>query len=341
MVNIPTPKNDIDSLRRKVGRLELLVFALFTSESWDGDEFLADEFLHMYRRYFKRDMDHPRDKEFLYLFDRMIRHAPKERRYHFEQRLSGIEEQSSRAISSLDRVQARVEEQVTTLRASFTASVENMTAQVASSQEAHAELKEDVHGYLVLQSLGVDLSSVPLPRFIPIRVYLSEGDQKRTRSVSNAIRHLLDVYGFSVSDDFPEESGSWWKKWFAKTREVATQPEVIERLKKIERAVELQGLHKPQSEINRNEAEAVAALLKAVENVPMAAIQAGAILLIKTNSPQSGPCVQVRTLTLRELTHLERNQKLLASPHDILAKLTELNQEDHGLVALPEPSPGA
>lgn len=187
--------------------------------------------------------------------------------------------------------------------------------------------------------MGVDLSSVPLPRFIPIRVYLSEGDSKRTQSVSNAIRQLLDTYGFSVSDDFPEESGSWWKKWFAKTREVATQPEMIERLKKIERAVELQGLHKPQSEINRNEAEAVAALLKAVESVPMAAIQAGAILLVKTNSPNMGPCVQVRTLTLRELTLLERNQKLLASPHDILAKLMELNQEDHGPIALPAPNP--
>jgi len=340
MVNIPQPKNDVESLRRKVSRLELLVLALFTSETRDADEFLSDEFLYMYRRVFERDLDHPRDKEFSYLLERILRKEPTERRHRFDQRLSSVEEQSLKVISSIENVQARFEEQVATLRASFSASHESITAQVVSTQESHSELKEDVHGYLVLQSLGVDLSTVPLPRFVPIRVYLSEADAKRTRSVSNAIRHLLDVYGFTVSDDFPEESGSWWKKWFAKTRDVATQPEVIERLKKIERAVELQGLHKPQSEINKNEAEAVAALLKAVENVPTAAIQAGSILLIKTNNPHTGPCIQVRSLTLRELTHLERNQKLLASPHDILVKLTELNQEDHDLIPLPPPNAG-
>lgn len=343
MVNIPEPKNDIESLRRKVGRLEFLVLALFSTEAWETDEPLADEFLHLYRRYAKRDMDHPRDEEYFYLLERMLRRGPIDR-HHLNQRLAAVEEQTSQALASLDSVQARIQEQTTTFRASVGASIEDLSAELSYSKKAQAELKEDVHCYLVLQSLGVDLSAAPLPRFVPIRVYLSEADSKRTHSVSNAVRHLLDVYGFSISDDFPEESGSWWKKWFAKTRDAATQPEVIERLKKIERAVELQGLHKPQSEINKNEADAVAALLKAVENVPTAAIQAGAILLIKTNS-----CVQVRTLTLRELTHLEMNQKLLASPHDILEKLTELNHRDcavgsfltSGYGALPAPKPDA
>ena len=267
MANIPEPKNDIESLRRKLNRLELLVLTMFSSETWDTDDVLYDEFLRILRRHAIQEMESPRDEEFLHLVERLLRRRPVER-HPLDQRLSSLEEQSSNAFAMFENVQARVEEQVATLRASVSTSIENISAEVALSTKAHAELKEDVHGYLVLQSLGVDLSDAPLPRFVPIRVYLSEADSKRTHSVSNAVRHLLDVYGFSISDDFPEESGSWWKKWFAKTRDVATQPEVIERLKKIERAVELQGLYKPQSEINRNEAEAVAALIKAVENVP-------------------------------------------------------------------------
>lgn len=124
----------------------------------------------------------------------------------------------------------------------------------------------------------------------------------------------------------------------ARTKDAVTQPEVVERLKKVERAVEIQGLHKPQSEINKNEAEAVAALLKALEHVPTAAIQAGAILLIKTSNPHNGPCIQVRTLTQRELTHLEKDQKLMASPHDILIKLSELNRQESENALLPLPS---
>lgn len=335
MVNIPTPKNDIESVSRKVNRLELLFLALFTSERWEGDPALADEFLHMYRRHFERDWNHPRDKDFYYMIEHLLLRHPQERRHRIEEKISQMEERHSETFSSLRTRQARIEEQIAALHSTVGAFNEHVGAQVAEANAAHSELKEDVHGYLVLQSMGIDLSAVPLPRFVPVRVYLSEADGKRTKSVSNAIRHLLDAYGFAVSDEFPEESGSWWKKWFAKTTELATQPEVIERLKKIERAVELQGLHKPQSEINKNEAEAVAALLKAVENVPNAAIQAGAILLVKTNNPQTGPCIQVRTLTQRELAHLERNQKLLASPHDILVKLTELNQTESEAILLP------
>lgn len=335
------PSNDIEYLRRKIGRLELLVLALFTSETWDSDEQLTDEFLHMFHRYYERDRERPRDPEFFFLLERLMRRVPSEKRHRFDERLVTLEKRSTETVSAVERIRARGEEQLATFRASIGASVDEIASKVSASQEAHSELKQDVHGFLVLQSMGLDLSEVPLPRFMPIRVYLSEADPKRILSVSNAVRHLLDTFGFVISDDFPEESGSWWKKWFAKTRDAATQPEVIERLKKIERAVELQGLIKPQSEINKNEAEAVAALIKAVENVPTAAIQAGAILLVKTNNPHSGPCIQVRTLTLRELTHLERNQKLLASPQDILVKLTELNQQENDVALLPPPSASA
>jgi hypothetical protein len=56
---------------------------------------------------------------------------------------------------------------------------------------------------------------------------------------------------------------------------------VLERLEKIERAVELKGLGQPQAEIDKKQAAPVASLLKAVEKIPKAAIQAGSILLVK------------------------------------------------------------
>ncbi|MGH8549866.1 MAG: hypothetical protein ACRERU_14925 [Methylococcales bacterium] len=220
--------NDLEYLRRRLSRLERLVLALFSSEAWYSDEELTDELFHMLRRFYERGRD--RDPEFLFLFERLLHRAPSEIRHRFDQRLVSLAKKTDEAGSTIYKLQIRFEEQVAAFRTSIDDAVGQVSSNLASSREEHSELRQDVHQFLVLQSLGLDLSEIPLPRFVPIRVYLSEADQKHTRSVSNAVRHLLDTFGFAISDDFPEESGSWWKKWFAKTKDATTQPEVIERL---------------------------------------------------------------------------------------------------------------
>jgi hypothetical protein len=191
----------------------------------------------------------------------------------------------------------------------------------------------DLHCYLAVQSFGLDLASVPLPRFIPIRVYLSEASRDVIDAVVRAVEGMSYAFGFVVSEEFPAEKGSWWKKWFVKTKEALTQPEVQQRLDKLERALELTGLMQPQANVDKIEAEAAATLIKAVEDVPNVAIQTGSLLLVKTTRKRGGKCVQVRTLTQREMIHLERHQDMLSSPATILERLTEAN----GVDQLPPP----
>ena len=184
-------------------------------------------------------------------------------------------------------------------------------------------LAAELHHWLAIQSLGLDLSNVKIPRFIPMRVYLSDVPDEGVEGIVAAIGEFINAFGFEVTDAFPEVRGSWYKKWFAKTIEVASQPEVEKRLSKIERAVELRGLGLPQAEIDERQASAVSALINAIGPIPSAAIQSGSILLLKL-TVDGQATIQVRTLSQREMIVLENHQDLLDSPKDILGKLAKL-----------------
>ena len=108
-----------------------------------------------------------------------------------------------------------------------------------------------------------------------------------------------------------------------RTKEVASQPEVADRLAKIERALDIKGLGTPQAEIDNKQAGAIAALTTALANTPSAAIQVGSILYLKLTI-NGDAVVQARTLTQRELIVLESNQNLLNSPATIMTELSRL-----------------
>ena len=74
------------------------------------------------------------------------------------------------------------------------------------------------------------------------------------------------------------------------------EAQLSERFKTIERAILLQTSHKPQAEVDKSEAEAAATLMKAIENVPNVAIQAGSLLLIKVTHKDGHSSVHVRNL---------------------------------------------
>ena len=191
-------------------------------------------------------------------------------------------------------------------------------------------LKEEVHSHFAIQSLGIDTNAVPLYRFLPIRVYLTEADRRSVGIVSEAITKFYGYIEFEISDSFPPEGGSFWKKWIVKSKDAITQPEVLERLQKAERALELATLQKYQAEVDKQQADAAGTLLQSLKDVPNAVCQIGSILIIKVTDSPSGPRVFTRSLTTREMIYLERNQHLLREPQTILESLAQHCREEEG-----------
>lgn len=275
-----------ENLSRRVRRLEALTFALLVSGTDDGWD---DEAFHLLRRFLRRERDMPReywDREWVYLLEHLMETRRRSQPESLLQEVQGLEKKI--------REQGTVTESV----------------------------QLETHTFFSLHSLGVPLADIRLTRYLPVRAYIPETPSGSIESLTEAISELLNVNGFVIADDFPAVKGSWFKKWFAKSSEALSQPEVVERLEKIERAVQIRALDQPQAEIDDKQAAAISKLVKALHHVPNAAVQAGSVLVVKLTT-QNGPVIQARTLSQKELIEIENNQMLLQDPAEVLGRLSD------------------
>jgi len=184
-------------------------------------------------------------------------------------------------------------------------------------------LRQDVYAFINLQALGVTLAECPFHRPLALRVYLATESATEQERLSGALQEFADALGFEPAAEFPAESGSWYKRWFARSKQALAQPEVLERLKRAERALEMVTLHRHQAAVDKDQAAAASSLLTSLEKVPNAVCQIGSVLVVKITD-NAGPRVFTRTLNQDELIHIERNQHLLKQPECILEALSRV-----------------
>jgi hypothetical protein len=185
---------------------------------------------------------------------------------------------------------------------------------IAATRAEQVGMRRDLHAYFEAVSLGMDTNLTPLPRFIEITLHLDRWDN--AVETEAAALGFADVLGFVVADEFPPVRNSWFRRFVARTREVADRPEVQSRLAEGERALQVRAVDLPQAEVDARQAHAAAELISVLENQPKAAIQIGSILLLKTESG-----LAVRTLGPGEMLKLARNPGLLGSPESLLEAL--------------------
>lgn len=157
-------------------------------------------------------------------------------------------------------------------------------------------------------------SAESLPRIssMPVRIYLAIGDNPDP--IESAVVDLLDAYGFQIEHRDAPVIGSWFRELLARAKESA--PPVEEQMVKLARAAELQGLDRPQSQVDLNQAEAVARLLNSLDADSDALIQIGSVFLLKFEGK-----VIVRNLTQIELAYFNRNPALFQDPAKALQVL--------------------
>jgi hypothetical protein len=146
------------------------------------------------------------------------------------------------------------------------------------------------------------------------------------KELVNSIKNILIEFEFEIANDYGPVYGSFFQKWIAKTKDPETREQIVSRLKKMERALELQGLNKPQAEIDEKQASAVAALNASLENISDAAIQIGSLLYLKVTK-DGRSMVQVKSLSARQLIALESNSELLESPATVFREISKIASE--------------
>jgi hypothetical protein len=95
----------------------------------------------------------------------------------------------------------------------------------------------------------------------------------------------------------------------------------------LERAAEVAALAKPESEANRNNAEAIARFAEAASATPSFFAIAGSVLFIKITD-EFGPRIFAKTLTATELKRIQQHPVPLTDPAKILEILNAPQQSE-------------
>jgi hypothetical protein len=188
-------------------------------------------------------------------------------------------------------------------------------------------LSVELHSYLIASSMGIDDARLKLPRYIPVRAYSADASLLVIRKLSSAVADFCESLGFSFADDFPAIHGSWFKKWFARAKEELSREEVLDRLKRAERAIELVTLHKPQASVDRDQAEGAARLIESLGTVANANCQVGSLLIVKTTDAAGRSVVKTRTLTADQMIMLERDLDVLKVPSRLIDEKSRTEHE--------------
>jgi len=153
-------------------------------------------------------------------------------------------------------------------------------------------------------------------------IYVDTDNLNLAEKVFEKTENYFYLSGFEIIKDGEIQQGSWLKRKLKyKIRNPFKSEPVKEIIDKTKYGVELQFLDKVQSEVNKNNAEALAAMITAIKDVPNYVGQLGSILIMK--STDSNGIVQLKTieLTTEQMIFLKRKSSLLNHPLTLLINL--------------------
>ncbi|MFE3057129.1 hypothetical protein [Nocardia sp. NPDC059239] len=168
-------------------------------------------------------------------------------------------------------------------------------------------------------------------------IYLDTNDESKIRSVLDAVIDVLDTYGLKLDPKGPPLYGSWFARFKVRSKDAMNNPDVQQRLQKLEQAIEVKTLQGPMSQVNVNQADATLRLAQAVSGIDNAALLIGSILVIKTTAGDGTTSMIARSLSVAEIRALEANQHVLKDPPTALARLEDLTRTNHTYPSVPDP----
>lgn len=158
----------------------------------------------------------------------------------------------------------------------------------------------------------------------PVEIYLDSNDQNNIKNAYKTITDFINNKNLVVEKDLPAEEGSWFKRFFVKTKNIAESEGFKEKKSEVEYGIKLHTITKHQSEVDKNQAEAVSKIIESIKDIPNAAIKIGSLLIVKITVSET-PSISAKNLSLKELMMLENTPSLLKNPVQLLENLNQAN----------------
>jgi type III restriction enzyme len=153
-------------------------------------------------------------------------------------------------------------------------------------------------------------------------IYVGINDLGIAEKVFTATTNFFETLGLEISEEGQIKQGSWLKRNIVyKIRNIFRSKEAHELFDKTKKAIELQQIEKYQSEVNKNNAEAAAALINSMKEVPFFATKMGSLVIIKTTNEDGKSQIVSRLLTTEETIFYDKNPTYLNNPIELLNSL--------------------
>lgn len=193
--------------------------------------------------------------------------------------------------------------------------VESLKDSVKKLNKENSIIKE------LLYSNATSYNDSKTTQTIPIDIYLDTDNSQEIFEVYDSVLRFAKSIGFDESIEFEAVKGSWFKRILAKSQEKLSSDEVQDRLKEAEYGIEVNTILKQQSEIDKNQSEALSNIITSLKDIPNAAIRIGALIVVKLTDEEGSVSLQTRTLSIKELHLLNKKPELLQMPKQILKAL--------------------
>ena len=181
--------------------------------------------------------------------------------------------------------------------------------------------KENILIKELLYSNAASYNDSKTTQTIPIDIYLDTNNSQEIFEVYDSVLRFAKSIGFEESIEFEAVKGSWFKRILAKSQAKLSSEEVQDRLKEAEYGIEVNTILKQQSEIDKNQSEALSNIITSLKDIPNAAIRIGALIVVKLTDEEGSVSLQTRTLSIKELHLLNKKPELLQMPKQILKAL--------------------
>ena len=156
-------------------------------------------------------------------------------------------------------------------------------------------------------------------------LFLDIDDYFIAENVFYKYKHFAESLGFEFTNDGEFIKGSWKRRGIEFFQKILKGKEAREIFDKGKKALELAYLEKTQSEVNRNNAEAAAAYLNSIKEVPNAVSLFGSLVVIKV-TVNGIPQVFTKVLPIEQLIELEKDNLLMNQPLELLNLLNKDNK---------------
>jgi len=152
-------------------------------------------------------------------------------------------------------------------------------------------------------------------------IYIGTDELDIAESVFSSYKELVNFLGFEFLSEGVFVKGSWIRERIKLAKRAFNSDEVQEAFDKGKKAIELATLEKIQSEVNKNNADAISAYLNSVKDIPQTAARIGSLVIIKI-LVDGQPQVISTVLTTEQLLVVEDNPTLMSNPEELLSLIT-------------------